>query len=66
MTKKTLEEGEKIVEEGREETLSERRERVLMRCSEMVTPDEYVKALGDLSYVHPESKAVIKVIKGDK
>lgn len=40
-----------------EDSLAAFRMRILRRCSPMVTPQEYMKALDDRDYTHPESEA---------
>lgn len=40
-----------------DESLQDFRARILSRCSPDVTPQEYMKALDDREYIHPDSEA---------
>lgn len=42
-----------------EPTLEEFREETLDRCSVLVTPKEYMKAIDDRDYIHPQSKRAL-------
>ena len=52
------------ITDGPEESLSDFRTRYLRRCSPNVTPQEYMMALDDLEYVHPESEAALNKAGG--